>query len=463
MENKFQIGVIGLGVMGANLARNFVSKGFSTLVFNRTYARTEEFIKEYGEEKLVGVENLEELITGLEKPRKILLMVQAGSAVDEVMQTLEKHLEKGDIIVDGGNSFYQDSERRFTWAKQRELEFVGMGVSGGEEGALLGPSLMPGCSEKAWGELKPLLEKVAAKDFGGEACVSRIGKGGAGHFVKMVHNGIEYGIMQLIAECYHLLKRAGLDNEEIAQRFEKLEGSRIAGFLTEITAKVLKKKNSEGEFLTEIILDKAAQKGTGAWTAVEGLNNGVPVSSISEAVLARSLSSFKDLRVEMEKMYEGFSSSKYKSLKWDLEKVLLAGMMVIYAQGWHLIKEISDKQRWEVDLAETARIWQGGCIIRSKLLVEFSKILGESKENLLLNKLSKKLLEEAVKDLRKMILEGVENGVAIPVATASLAYFDGIRCGRGPANLIQGLRDFFGAHQFEKIGEVGLFHENWGN
>jgi 6-phosphogluconate dehydrogenase len=388
-------------------------------------------------------------------------MVQAGQAVDEVMAVLEKYLEKGDIIIDGGNSFYQDSERRFSWAEERGLEFVGMGVSGGEEGALVGPSLMPGCSEKAWGELRPLLEKIAARDFGGEACVSRIGGGGAGHFVKMVHNGIEYGIMQLIAECFHLMKKSGLNNDEIAADFERLSESNISGFLTEITAKVLKRKTADGKFLTEIILDKAAQKGTGAWTAIEGLNSGVPVSSISEAVLARSISSFKDLRQEMGEMYADFSKVEFKSFQWNLEKVLLAGMVMIYAQGWQLIKEISDKKGWKVDLSETARIWQGGCIIRSKLLVEFSGILKESLDNLLLNDLSKKLLNQSVDDLRCLVVEGVKNGVAVPVAAASLAYFDGIREGRGPANLIQGLRDFFGAHQFEKIGESGLFHENW--
>ncbi|MGL5830940.1 MAG: NADP-dependent phosphogluconate dehydrogenase, partial [Candidatus Altimarinota bacterium] len=426
-EKKFQIGVIGLGVMGANLARNFASKGFDTLVFNRTFAKTEEFLKEFGgeESKLEGVKSLEELVNGLAKPRKILLMVQAGSAVDEVMISLSGLLEKGDIIIDGGNSFYHDSQRRFKLAAEKGLEFVGMGVSGGEEGALNGPSLMPGCSVQAWSELKPFLEKVAARDFGGKACVSRIGEGGAGHFVKMVHNGIEYGIMQLIAETYQLMKMAGLGNDEIAKQYEQLEKSKIAGFLTEITAKVLRKRTAEGEFLIDVILDKAAQKGTGAWTAVEGLNHGVPVSSISEAVLARSLSSFKNMRVEMEEMYGDFSPGKFVKKNWNLEKVLLAGMTIIYAQGWHLIKEVSDKQKWGVQLAETARIWQGGCIIRSKLLVEFAKMLDG--ENLLLNKNSKELLWESGGDLRVMVLEAVENGVAVPVAAGSLGYFDGMK------------------------------------
>lgn len=462
-EKKFQIGLIGLGVMGANLARNFASKGFSTLVFNRTFSKTEEFLKEFGKAEvgalLGGVESLENLVKGLEKPRKIILMVQAGSAIDEVYQALRQFLEKGDIVIDGGNSFYLDSEKRFKKAAEDGLEFVGMGVSGGEEGALHGPSLMPGCSETAWKELKPFLEKVAARDFGGEPCVSKIGEGGAGHFVKMVHNGIEYGIMQLIAETYQLMKKRGLNNDQIADQFDKLSNSKIAGFLTEITAKVLKKKTGEGEFLIDIILDKAAQKGTGAWTAVEGLNSGVPISSISEAVVARSLSSFKEMRVKMGELYGDFSVGKYQVKDWDLEKVLLAGMTIIYAQGWHLIKEVSDRQNWGVNLPETARIWQGGCIIRSNLLVEFAKNLDV--ENLLLNGRSKDLLRESIGDLRALILEGVENGVAVPVAAGSLGYFDGLKEGRGPANLIQGLRDFFGAHQFEKIGMDGLFHEKW--
>lgn len=466
---KAQIGVVGLGVMGANLARNFASRGISTAVFNRTFQRTVDFLKaniaaDTGGKFLVGFEKLQDFVTALEKPRRILLMVQAGVAVDEVISSLKPMLEMGDVIIDGGNSFFMDTVRRANELAVSGLNFVGMGISGGEEGALHGPSLMPGGSDEAWANLKPVLEKIAARDFAGGPCVTHIGRDGAGHYVKMVHNGIEYAMMQLIAEIYDYgRKMEGRAAGEIAEIFERIQNGRAQSFLSEITIPVLKHKDMEsGDFLVNKILDKAAQKGTGGWTAMEGFKTGAPISAISEAVFARSLSSFKSERTKLTKLYE-VKKERGMKVEIDFEKVMLFGMTIAYAQGLHLIAQAAKEYKWTINLSEVCRIWQGGCIIRSDLLKILKNAFDSQKELevILENEMIVKLLKESVEEFRKLVLAGISGSVALPVSASMLSYFDGITSDISPANLIQGLRDFFGAHTFERTDKSGVFHEQW--
>lgn len=468
MENA-QIGVMGLGVMGANLARNFASREIRTAVFNRTFQKTADFLKtneaaEKGGKFLVGFEKLQDFVTALEKPRRILLMVQAGAAVDEVISGLRPLLEMGDVIIDGGNSFFMDTVRRANELAVSGLNFVGMGISGGEEGALLGPSLMPGGSDEAWTSLKPVLEKIAARDFAGGPCVTHVGRDGAGHYVKMVHNGIEYAMMQLIAEIYdYTRKMEGRSAGEIAGIFEKIQNGPAQSFLSEITIPVLKHKDMEsGDFLVNKILDKAAQKGTGGWTAMEGFKTGAPISAISEAVFARSLSSFKSERTKLAKLYE-VKKDRAMKVEIDFEKVMLFGMIIAYAQGIHLIAQAAREYKWTVNLAEICRIWQGGCIIRSELLKTLKEAFDRQAdlEIILEDEMIVKLLKESVEEFRKLVLAGIDGSVALPVSAAMLSYFDGITSDLSPANLIQGLRDFFGAHTFERADKSGVFHEQW--
>jgi 6-phosphogluconate dehydrogenase len=456
-----QIGVIGLGTMGANLARNFASKGFATAVFNRSYERTAEFLKEHGEEKLLGFEKLEDFVTSLELPRRIVLMVTAGPAIDEVMKTLQPFMSKGDVVIDGGNSFFEDTERRAREWSGQGINFVGCGISGGEEGALHGPSIMPGGSAEAWTALKPLLEKIAARDFEGGACVTHVGQGGSGHYVKMVHNGIEYAMMQLIAEIYDFNRKIGKKTAaEIAEVFEKIQAGPAQGFLTEITIPVLKRREGE-DFLVNKVLDKAAQKGTGTWTGMEGLKKGVPISAISEAVFARGLSAQKEMREKLSEIYK--KPLPKEAVEMDYGNIMLFGMLIAYAQGLHLIAQASKEYNWQIDLAEVARIWQGGCIIRSILLKEIRQAFQK-------NSGLSHLLEDqqiagwAMNDaqlFRKFVLQALQDGIALPVSASMMAYFDGITEENSPANLIQGLRDFFGAHTFERVDKPGIFHENW--
>ena len=459
------LGLIGLGVMGANLARNFASRGINTAVFNRTYERTENFLKDFGNENLNGYKTLEEFISSLKAPRMIILMVKAGEAIDEVMKELAPLLKSGDIVVDAGNSFFEDTVRRNKEWAGIEINFVGMGVSGGEEGALHGPSIMPGGSEEAWTSLQPVLEKIAARDFNGGACVAHIGAGGAGHYVKMVHNGIEYAIMQLIAEIYDLARKAeGKSAGEIAGIFEKIQSGTTQSFLTEITIPVLLRKEGE-DFLLDKVLDKAAQKGTGGWTAVEGLNKGVPISAISEAVFARGLSAQKDLRVILGDIYGLRTPTVDNSIKIDYEAVMMFGMLVAYAQGLHLIAIASAQYDWKVNLAEVLRIWQGGCIIRSTLLKNLREVFLISKTSIHLfesREIATNILE-VTPAFRNFVVKAVQNEIALPVAASMMAYFDGLKDPNGPANLIQGLRDSFGAHTFERVDKPGIFHENWSN
>lgn len=485
---KVQIGVIGLGVMGANLARNFASRKIGTAVFNRTYQRTEEFLKTYANPEnglLVGFEKLEDFVAALEMPRRIILMVKAGIAVDEVIADLKPLLVPGDVIIDGGNSFFMDTVRRSQELEKVDLNFVGMGISGGEEGALLGPSIMPGGSDEAWISLQPLLEKIAARDFEGGPCVTHVGRDGAGHYVKMVHNGIEYAMMQLIAEIYDYNRKIeGRSAGEIAEIFEKIQSSPAQSFLSEITIPVLKHMDKEtGDFLVNKILDRAAQKGTGGWMASEGLRIGAPISAISEAVFARSLSSFKSDRTKLANLY-GFKKDRTRNMSdrsgtsadsiivarreasashLVFEKVMLFGMIIAYAQGIHLISQAAKEYKWTVDLAEICRIWQGGCIIRSELLRTLREAFGgqPNLEIILEDRIIIGLLNDSKEEFRNFLLAGISGTMAMPVSAAMLSYFDGITASDSPANLIQGLRDFFGAHTFERTDKSGIFHETW--
>lgn len=462
---KAKIGVIGLAVMGANLARNFASRGILTAVFNRTYQRTKDLLEAHPQEKLAGFENMQDLVDALEKPRRLILMVQAGEAVDEVLNQLLPLLEKGDYVIDGGNSFFEDTERRHKKASEQGINFLGMGISGGEEGALLGPSLMPGLSKEDWMHFEDIFGQIAAKDFGGRPCVTPIGPGGAGHYVKMVHNGIEYAMMQLIAEIYDFNRKArSLPAPAIAEIFEKANQGKSASFLAEITAKVLRHQdNQSGKPLVDMILDKAAQKGTGGWTSVESIKLGAGAEMIGEAVSARSISSFRDLRI---KLNSGLDCNYLQSnieINWD--NVLYMGMLVAYIQGLFLIKLAAENYHWPINLAEVCRIWQGGCIIRSKLLIELREAFLQDSEikNLLENKNILDLVTDNLTDWENFVIEATRIGVAIPAAASAQNYLLAITDKTSPANLIQGLRDFFGAHTFERVDQAGTFHENWNN
>ncbi len=462
------IGVIGLAVMGTNLSRNFASRNIHTSIFNRTYEKTETLVKEHGNEYLHGFQELKDFVNSLEKPRRILVMVQAGPAVDEVIEHLTPLLEKDDIIIDGGNSDYHDTIRRTKTLEEKGLHFVGMGVSGGEEGALKGPSLMPGGSDHSWNALKPLLEKIAAKDFDGQPCVTHIGTDGAGHFVKMVHNGIEYAVMQFMAEAYDYLRKCyKMDAGRIADIFQKMYEGKLKSFLFEIVQPVLRQKNDNGEgFLIDQILDKAGQKGTGAWTVIDAALRGIPLSSVSEAVFARSVSAQKDLRKKLNKIYKTKAKTSKiapPELTQELENGLYLAMTLCYAQGLQLITKAAQEQNWSINLSEVCRIWQGGCIIRSELLKTLAHIYKENPtiEHLLLAEETKSIVNAALPDFKKLTATLLKKNIPAPCLFATFNYFNAVTSKELPANLIQGLRDYFGAHTFERKDQKGIFHFNW--
>lgn len=466
---KAQIGLIGLAVMGMNLARNISGKGFKTVVFNRTTEKMKEYIAEFGNDQLVGEETIEAFVQNLETPRKIILLVKAGDAVEAVIQELLPLLEKGDTIIDCGNSNYHDTIRRSAMLAEKGLHFVGCGISGGEEGALHGPSLMPGGSDESWEVMKSIWESVAAKDFSGGPCVTHIGADGAGHYVKMVHNGIEYGVMQMIAEAYDLLKNLyHLNNEEIARIFEDYGQGRLQSYLFEIVLSVLRRKDdlSEG-FLLDHILDKAEQKGTGKWTAMDALERGVGLSTLSEAVFARINSSYSAERVALAKEYTKVKSQPEHDLATftnKLEQALYGGMLGAYAQGFELIKRAAQENQWQVNLSEIARIWQGGCIIRAKILAFLTDVYkksGGGNPYLLTLEEIKSSLKSALPDWRVVVSESVKAAIPTPALTSALQYVDAMTTAKLPANLIQGLRDYFGAHTYERTDREGSFHTHW--
>lgn len=466
---KAKIGIIGLAVMGANLARNIADKGFPTVVCNRTTEKMEKFIEEYGNDNLFGKEDLKEFIQSIESPRKIIIMVKAGDPVEAIINQLLPELDEGDTIIDCGNSNYHDTIRRNQDLSEKKINFVGCGVSGGEEGALHGPSLMPGGSESSWENMKEIWQAISAKDFAGAPCVTHIGEDGAGHYVKMVHNGIEYGVMQMIAEAYDLMKRVyGLDPIQIANVFESFGQGRLESYLFDIVVPVLKKREEQSdEFLIDKILDKAGQKGTGKWTAIDALDRGVGLSTISESVMARIISSFKESRVALAPKYNkpNPDTSIIKDVFVEkLENALYAGMLVIYAQGFELIKTAAEENNWQVNLSEISRIWQGGCIIRAKILKFLTDTYKSStleNPNLLELEEIEASINEALPDWREIVIQSIRSGIPTPALTTSLQYLEASTSDRLPANLLQGLRDFFGAHTYERIDKEGVFHTEW--
>ncbi len=458
-----QIGLIGLAVMGQNLARNFANRKIKTIVYNRTYAKTEAFIKEFGNENLCGEMELENFVKSIERPRKIILMVQAGKAVDAVIESLLPFLESGDIIIDGGNSHYPDTRRRKEQLGKRELHFVGCGISGGEEGALNGPSLMPGGDKLAVDAILPLLEQIAAKDFGGKPCVTNVGTDGSGHFVKMVHNGIEYAVMQFLAEAYDLMRNVGKKPSQIAKVFEKWDTGKLASFLVELSANILQKQDDQTDgYLIDQILDVAGQKGTGRWTVVDGVTRGVAMPSICAAVDARIFSAKKELRSELAKQI----SSKIKQTEIntdELEQALYLAMIVAYAEGFELITAAAKEEGWEVNRAELARIWQGGCIIRAELLkfLENNFRIGERDAPLLALPDIIATANKSLPALVNIVIAGMQTGVPLPGLSAALTHLQQLSRANGSANFIQGLRDAFGAHTFQRIDRDGVFHADW--
>ncbi|GHV37551.1 6-phosphogluconate dehydrogenase, decarboxylating [Spirochaetia bacterium] len=464
------IGLIGLAVMGENLVLNMESKGFQVAVFNRTTSKVDDFVKGRGAgKKITGCHSLAELAGALSKPRKAMIMVKAGSAVDDTIEQLLGVFEKGDIIIDGGNSNYQDTIRRTSYVESKGLLYIGTGVSGGEEGALTGPSIMPGGSPAAWPLVKPVLQAISAKVDGGTPCCDWVGENGAGHFVKMVHNGIEYGDMQLICETYDIMKNLlGLSYEEMGNVFEEWNKGELNSYLIEITRDILKFKDADGQPLAEKILDTAGQKGTGKWTGIAALEFGVPLTLIGEAVFSRCLSAAKNERVRASKVFSGPKPAKpvdVKAFLVDLRKALYAAKVVSYAQGYLLMREAAKEYKWNLNNGGIALMWRGGCIIRSTFLGKIKEAFDKQPdlENLLLDPFFTSIIEDAQASWRRVVAAAVTNGITAPTLSSALAYFDGYRSERLPANLLQAQRDYFGAHTYERVdknrGE--FFHTNW--
>jgi len=468
MGNGSEFGVTGLAVMGQNLARNLARHGIPVAVHNRTAARTQEFVERYGDEgPFTPTYSIDELVGALARPRRILIMVKAGAPVDAVIDEIVPHLEQGDVLIDGGNSFFEDTRRRERTLRERGLLYIGTGISGGEEGALNGPSIMPGGSREAYATVEHLLTAVSAK-VDGTPCCTYVGPDGAGHYVKMVHNGIEYADMQLIVEAYDLLRQAlGLEAGQLAEVFGRWNQGELESFLIEITARVLGHVDAAtGRPLVDLIEDEAEQKGTGRWTAQSALELGVPITAITEAVFARTLSSRKDERIAAAKVLPGPTGPPRRhseQLIDDVRDALYASKVVAYAQGFDQIATASEHYGWDVDPGAMATIWRGGCIIRARFL---DRIRGAYEQdprlrNLLLADYFRDAVASAQPAWRRVVATAVELGVPTPAFASSLAYYDGIRRERGPANLLQGLRDFFGAHTYHRTDRFGTFHTRW--
>ncbi|WP_233884188.1 NADP-dependent phosphogluconate dehydrogenase [Paraburkholderia flagellata] len=467
--SKQPIGVVGLAVMGSNLALNIESRGHAVSVFNRSRARTDELIAEYPDRKLVPAYTLEEFVDSLEKPRRILMMVKAGAPTDDTIAALKPLLEKGDILIDGGNTHFTDTIRRNQELAKSGLHFIGTGVSGGEEGALKGPSIMPGGQRDAYDLVAPILTEIAAKAPDGEPCVAYMGPDGAGHFVKMVHNGIEYGDMQLIAESYAVLKQVlGLSNEELGKVYTEWNEGELDSYLIEITSKIFGKKDEEtGKDLVDVILDRAAQKGTGKWTSQNALDLGAPLPLITEAVFARVLSSLKTQRVAASKVLSGpdakpFSGDR-KAFIESVRRALYFSKVISYAQGFAQLRAASDEYKWDFQYGTIAKIFRAGCIIRARFLQKIMDAYAKNPQldNLLLDPYFRDIAANYQSALRDVVVQAVSAGVPVPAFSSAVAYFDGYRSERVPANLVQAQRDFFGAHTFERIDKPGSFHADW--
>lgn len=467
MKELADIGVFGLAVMGANLARNAARKGFGVAVFNRNGARTDALIAEHGAEgRFLPSHDIAAYVASIRRPRPIIIMVKAGKPVDDVIEELIPYLDEGDIIIDGGNSLFADTNRRFHFLTGKGFRFIGMGVSGGEEGALEGPSMMPGGTREAYERIEPIVTRMAAQ-VDGEPCCTYIGTEGSGHFVKMVHNGIEYADMQLITEAYDLFKTVyGLEAGAIAEIFAAWNEGELNSYLIEITAAVLSKIDDTGKPLVDSILDEAEQKGTGRWTAQSALDLGVPLTSITEAVFARALSSRRAARAEAEALLPRAPLSSEKISPEAIEAVrqaLYASKIVAYAQGFEQLAVASQQYGWALKLDELASIWRGGCIIRARFLNRIREAYGAGggASNLILEDYFRDAVLKAEPAWRKVVVEAVEKGIAVPAFASSLAYYDGLRRARGPANLLQGLRDYFGAHTYARLDKPGKFHTRW--
>jgi 6-phosphogluconate dehydrogenase len=461
-----EIGVVGLGTIGGGLARNFASHGVHVAVYNRTFRRTEEFIAEHGKEGNFSVAaSLEDFARLLQPPRAVAVLVNAGKPVDDVIDGLLAALEKGDIIIDGGNSFFQDTRRRAAAVEKLGFGFIGSGVSGGEEGALRGPSLMPGGTRESYAHIEDMFNAIAAK-VDGVPCSAYIGPDGAGHFVKMVHNGIEYADIQLIAESYDLLRHAvGLAPDELSAVFRDWNNGRLQSYLIEITSYVLAKHDDgSASALVDAIEDEAEQKGTGRWTSQSALELGVPLTGITEAVFARVLSSQKAQRVRAAGILAGPAASKaQRSLIDDVQDALYASKIVAYAQGFEHLAAGSREYGWNLDMGSLATIWRGGCIIRAKFLDRIKEAYEATPDlpSLMLAPFFQEALAQAQPAWRRVVKAAVDQGIPIPAFASSLAYYDGYRRARGPANLIQGLRDYFGSHTYHRVDHEGTFHTRW--
>ncbi len=468
--SKQQIGVVGMAVMGRNLALNIESRGYSVSIFNRSSSKTDEVIALHPDKKLVPTYTVEEFVNSLEKPRRILLMVKAGEATDKTIQSLLPHLDKGDILIDGGNTFFQDTIRRNEMLANSGINFIGTGVSGGEEGALNGPAIMPGGQKDAYELVAPILEEIAAKADDGAPCVTYVGPNGAGHYVKMVHNGIEYGDMQLIAESYDILRRVGgLTVEETAEVFKSWNTGELDSYLIEITADILTKKDPEtGKPMVEVIMDTAGNKGTGKWTSQSALDLGVPLPLITESVFARYISTLKEEREVASKELSPIkvpelSNTEKQALVESVRKGLYFSKIMSYAQGFAQMRVASEEFDWNLNYGEIAKIFRAGCIIRAQFLQKITDAFDRDPElkNLLLDKYFLYVTESYQEAVREVVVTAVQAGIPVPTFSSALAYYDSYRSEVLPANLIQAQRDYFGAHTYNRVDKPGVFHFEW--
>jgi len=470
-EANCDIGLIGLAVMGQNLVLNMNDHGYKVAVFNRTVSKVDDFLNDEAKgTEVVGTHSVEELCSVLKSPRRIMIMVKAGDVVDQTIEHVLPHLEKGDIIIDGGNSLFTDSNRRTKDLAEKGILFIGTGVSGGEEGARFGPSIMPGGNPEAWPHVKEIFQAIAAKVADGTPCCDWVGEGGAGHYVKMVHNGIEYGDMQLIGEAYQLLKDGlGLSADEFAEIFTEWNKGELDSYLIEISATIFGKKDDDGTPLVDHILDTAGQKGTGKWTAISALDLGMPVTLIGESVFARCLSALKDERVAASKILQGPAAKKYSGDKAEfienVRRALYCSKMISYAQGYMLLRAAEKEQGWNLNMGGVALMWRGGCIIRSAFLGDIKKAFDKNPklQNLLMDDFFSGALNKYQESWRKALVQAIEMGIPTPAFSTALAFYDGYRTARLPANLLQAQRDFFGAHTYERVDKPRgeFFHTNW--
>lgn len=468
--SKPQIGVVGMAVMGKNLALNIESRGYSVAIYNRTGSKTEKVVADHPDKNLVPSYTIEDFVNSLETPRRIILMVKAGAPTDATIKSLLPHLDKGDVLIDGGNTFFQETMRRNEELDNSGINFIGMGVSGGEKGALEGPSLMPGGQKEAYDLVEPILKKIAAKAKDGEACVTYVGPNGAGHYVKMVHNGIEYGDMELIAESYNLMRNLlGLSNDEISDVFNEWKDGELKSYLIDITADILTRKDDlgTGKPIVDVILDRAGNKGTGKWSSQSALELGVPQSLITESVYARYISAMKDERVAASQVLPNpefdLGDVDKKELVEKIRRALYFSKIMSYAQGFEQLRVASENYDWNLNYGDMAKIWREGCIIRAQFLQKITDAYEKNPElkNLMLDDYFKKIVEEYQNDVRDIAALAIKAGVACPGFSSAITYYDQYRSAHLPANIIQAQRDYFGAHTYERTDREGIYHYEW--